>query len=256
MDAVKQQIRHAWDHGAESYDGRWGHGIKTPSEHRGWTALLRRLLPAEPARVLDVGCGPGVLSLLVAELGHQVTGLDIAPRMLEVAARRAHDHGAHLELVEGDAEAPDLPAGAFDVVISRHVLWTLPEPERAVRAWAVLMPPGGRVVAIDGLWSAGGWATPAFTRVGRAVAALRRNTPEGEHGYPSGAYDILPLRDLHTTEPARNVFLRAGLTDVHAEELNSIDRIERRAMPMEERLQAHYRRYLVEGRRTPGPASS
>lgn len=256
MDTVKQQIRHAWDHGAESYDGRWGHGIKTPTEHLAWTALLRRLLPAKQARVLDVGCGPGVLSLLIAELGHQVTGLDISPRMLEVAARRAHERGMHLELVEGDAEAPDLPDGAFDVVITRHVLWTLPEPERAVRAWAALTLPGGSVIAIDGLWSAGGWATPVLTRVGRAVAAVRRSTPEGEHGYPAGTYDILPLRDLRATEPARNVFLRAGLTDVRAEELNSLDRIERRAMPVEERLQAHYRRYLVEGHRASGPASS
>jgi 2-polyprenyl-3-methyl-5-hydroxy-6-metoxy-1,4-benzoquinol methylase len=89
MDSVKQQIRHAWDHDAESYDGRWSHGIKTPPEHRAWTALLRRLLPSEGMRVLDVGCGPGVLSLIIAELGHEVTGLAIAPRMLEVAARRA-----------------------------------------------------------------------------------------------------------------------------------------------------------------------
>lgn len=155
----------------------------------------------------------------------------------------------HLKLVEGDAEAPNLAAESFDVVISRHVLWTLPEPECAVQAWAALTPPSGAVIAIDGLWTAGGWTAQVLTRAGRAIATVRRSAPEGEHGYPVDAYDILPLRDLRTTEPARNVFLRAGLGDVHAEELSSIDRIERRAMPVEERLQAHYRRYLVAGRR-------
>lgn len=256
MDALKQQIRHAWDDGADGYDDRWGHGIKTPAEQRAWTSLLTRLLPEPGMRVLDVGCGPGVLSVLAASLGHHVTGLDLAPRMLDVARLRARQRGVELTLVEGDAETPELPEASFDAVLSRHVLWTLPEPERAVTAWARLLRPGQPVLAIDGLWSAGGWAGRAQTRAGQLLASARRSAPEAEHGYPHEAYDLLPLRDVTTTRPASNAFRRAGLVDVCDEELDGIDRIERAAMPLEHRLQSHYRRYLVTGHRPRTTAAS
>jgi SAM-dependent methyltransferase len=55
-------------------------------------------------------------------------------------------------LPQADAEAPPFPPGSFNLIVERHVLWTLPNPEQALRAWSALLRPGGRLVLIEGDW--------------------------------------------------------------------------------------------------------
>ena len=59
-------------------------------------------------------------------------------------------------MLVGDAAAPPVPAGAFDVVLARHVLWALPDPETALRHWVSLLRPGGRLVLVEGVWGNAG----------------------------------------------------------------------------------------------------
>ncbi|MGH3600650.1 MAG: class I SAM-dependent methyltransferase [Pseudonocardiaceae bacterium] len=148
-------IRRTWDATADTYDGIWGHGLKTELETKAWSALLARLFPPdEPISIIDVGCGTGVVSLLLAELGHDVIGLDLSSEMLRVCQSAGDARGlTNLRLVVGDAECLPDGIGPVDAIISRHVLWTLPRPEAAVRSWAKLTKPGGRVASLDGLWS-------------------------------------------------------------------------------------------------------
>ena len=100
--------------------------------------------------MLDLGCGTGSLSLLAAERGHRVTGIDSAPRMLELARRKLADRDAEFHL--GNAAEPPVRPGAYDVVLVRHVLWTLPGPEDVLRHWLTLLRPAGRLVLIEGVW--------------------------------------------------------------------------------------------------------
>ena len=51
---------------------------------------------------------------------------------------------------------PDLPAGAFDVVLSRHVVWALPDPRASLTRWTDLLAPGGRMILVEGHWFTGG----------------------------------------------------------------------------------------------------
>jgi len=94
-----------------------------------------------------------------------VVGIDISPVMVAAAVRAAEQASLHhVEVVVGDAQTPDLPAAAFDLVASSVVLSFLPDPPAAVRSWRRLLAPGGRLAvstfgpqddvwrAIDGLF--------------------------------------------------------------------------------------------------------
>jgi|DewCreStandDraft_1066081.scaffolds.fasta_scaffold00312_9 ubiquinone/menaquinone biosynthesis C-methylase UbiE len=248
MDQIKHRIREAWERGATSYDEQYGHGLRSTDEHDAWSLLLRRLLPPEPPlQVLDVGTGTGFLAILLAELGHTVTGIDISESMLRVAHEKATRLGITVDFRESDAHALPFPDASFDAVVSRHLLWTLLEPERAVREWARVTRPGGRVLAIDGIWQGESLIDHVIALLSHLVGQITR--AQRDHRYPEEARRRLPLWRVRSPQPACNVFARAGLHHIRSEELTWIDAVERRAMPLWERLQHRYRRYLVEAER-------
>jgi 2-polyprenyl-3-methyl-5-hydroxy-6-metoxy-1,4-benzoquinol methylase len=147
-------MRETWDGEADRFDEQPDHGLADGRVRAAWTALLQDALPAPPARILDLGCGTGSLSVVLAELGHTVQGLDLSPRMLERAAAKARSHGVEVALLEGDASGPRVD-GPFDVVLSRHVLWTVPA---VLKRWTSLLTPGGRLILVEGHWHTGaGW---------------------------------------------------------------------------------------------------
>lgn len=150
---VQAQINAYWNWRGASYDSQPGHGIQLGSaEYAAWLETMQRLLPPAPAAVLDVGAGTGFLSFLAAAIGHQVTGIDLAEGMLAMAREQSVTVPNPPQFLIGDAIAPDFPPQSFDVVMSRHVLWTLRDPVSAFRNWWQLLKPGGRVVAIDSFW--------------------------------------------------------------------------------------------------------
>lgn len=81
---------------------------------------------AGPVDVLDVGCGTGSLSLLLAEPGHAVTGVDLAPGMPARARPKLGAHGLPATFVTGDAMEPPTGDHRFGAVVSRHLIRTLP----------------------------------------------------------------------------------------------------------------------------------
>jgi ubiquinone/menaquinone biosynthesis C-methylase UbiE len=72
-----------------------------------WIEAVRRALPESPSDVLDVATGTGFLALIMTGLGHRVTGIDLAPQMLEEARASATRRGLAVRLLPGDAVAPD-----------------------------------------------------------------------------------------------------------------------------------------------------
>lgn len=151
-DTHASAARAVWDAEAGAFDEEPDHGLRDPQVRAAWASLMVETLGPAPLRVADLGCGTGSLSLLLHELGHDVTGLDVSPRMLE---RARHKAGPAIRFVEGDAAWPDLPRGAFDVILCRHVLWTLPNPGAALARWAALLAPGGTFCLIEGVWNTG-----------------------------------------------------------------------------------------------------
>ncbi|MEP6630045.1 MAG: class I SAM-dependent methyltransferase [Lapillicoccus sp.] len=162
-----------WDAEAARFDEEADHGLRDPQTRAAWASLLRRHLPPPPADVLDLGCGTGTLTLLLAEAGHRVHGVDLAPAMVAAARAKLAGAGAMATVEEGDAADPPGDPGTFDVVLTRHVLWALPDPAAALRRWAGLLRPGGRLVLVEGRWWTGGGLTADETR--RLVAPHARD---------------------------------------------------------------------------------
>ena len=115
-----------------------------------WMKEIRAQLPAgERLRILDVGCGAGFFSVLLAKEGHRVTGVDLTPDMIENAKILAAEENADCEFIVMDAENVDFPDGTFDVVISRNLTWTLPHVRRAYRDWVRVLKKGGVLLNFD-----------------------------------------------------------------------------------------------------------
>ena len=151
----EQQAATDWDEQAAAFDEEADHGLRDPMVRGAWQRLLRTLMPPPPARVVDLGCGTGSLSVLLAQQGYQVHGLDLSQAMVAAATAKAEAAGVPADFERGDAGNPPLPAGSRDVVLARHVLWALPDPDSALARWIALLAPGGRLVLIEGRWDTG-----------------------------------------------------------------------------------------------------
>jgi len=108
-------------------------------------ALINRYVPLSGARVLDAGCGAGRNSVLLSERGAQVTGLDIDPKALKVAASRCREHGVAVELVKGSVVKMPFLEGSFDAVVFQNVLehTTRSDQPQALREMMRVLRKGG-----------------------------------------------------------------------------------------------------------------
>jgi len=227
---IKRQLADYWDRRASDFDLDPHHVWQSDEERKAWEAILARLTgPRRGRRVLDVGSGTGFLALLVAEMGHDVTAIDMAPRMLAQAAQKASDAGLHIAFREADAERTGFPDASFDVVVSRHLIWNLPDPLGAVREWMRIARPGGRVGVINGVFSVNrqGW---------------------GEAYCP--AFQRLPMLENVQAEQVAALLWEAGLQRVWTDHLHELVRIKRRSMPDYEGD-----RYLVAGTTLASPST-
>ncbi len=157
-------VRELWDAEASTFDEAPDHGLRDPETRAAWRELLLENLPPAPARVADLGCGTGTLSVLLAAEGYDVHGVDLSPEMIGRArTKAAGDADLSLAFTIGDASQPELPAGSFDVVLSRHVLWALPDPATGLQRWCDLLKPDGRLLLIEGRWFNGAGLSAAQT---------------------------------------------------------------------------------------------
>jgi SAM-dependent methyltransferase len=152
MDRIKELIRQHWDRRAAEFDKEASHGLLTDRQSRAWHNLIGRVVGEEAVDALDIGCGTGFLSLLLAEFGHRVVGIDFAESMLAAARHKATVRKLDIDFRCTDAEAPDLAPNSFDLIVERHVFWTLPHPLVALDSWRWLLREGGRLLLIEGQW--------------------------------------------------------------------------------------------------------
>jgi len=102
--------------------------------------------PVSGARVLDVGCGGGLLAESLTRAGAQVTAIDLAPSMIEVARLHAAEQGLKIDYQIADAAVlADQRPGEFDIVTSMEMLEHVPDPAHMTATLARLVKPGGHV---------------------------------------------------------------------------------------------------------------
>ncbi|HEX9050592.1 MAG TPA: methyltransferase domain-containing protein [Anaeromyxobacter sp.] len=107
--------------------------------------LFRRYTLPEAARVLDVGCGTGEIAsrLATAMPRATVVGVDVLEGSVALARERHAPLAPRLAFAQGDAYALAFPDASFDLVVCRHVLQAIPDPERAVAEMRRVARPGG-----------------------------------------------------------------------------------------------------------------
>jgi SAM-dependent methyltransferase len=114
--------------------------------------------------VLDVACGTGNAAIPAAATGAEVTGVDLTPRMLEGAQRRAADAGVDADWIEGDAEDLPFEDGHFDVVLSAFGCMFAPRHDVVADELARVLRPGGRLAVCS--WTPEGAIGDFFRTVG------------------------------------------------------------------------------------------
>jgi 2-polyprenyl-6-hydroxyphenyl methylase/3-demethylubiquinone-9 3-methyltransferase len=108
--------------------------------------FIRSFAELEGKRVVDVGCGGGILSEGLARAGAQVVGIDLAEELLDIAKSHADESGIEADYRRISAEAlAEAESGSFDIVTCMEMLEHVPDPASVVRACAKLVKPGGRV---------------------------------------------------------------------------------------------------------------
>ena len=233
-DVVKQQVAAHWDRRAPTFDEDFGHSIRTPAERAAWDRILDLALAGRGAlECLDAGCGTGFLSFELAARGHHVTGVDFAAAMLAEARRKAAERSVSIRFEEADAEHLPFPAGRFDLVISRHVLWTLPHPEVAIDEWIRVLRPGGRLVVVDGQFDAG--AAPPSAGSARASEEYAR------------VGDQLPFLGGRSQAEIETLLRAHGLVNVIGDPLLDLVEAQAQRMVDEGRERRTHRHYVVWG---------
>lgn len=149
FDDRKERIAKYWGKRSESFMEQRRAELHSPLMERWRQAIFSRLPKGQKLNILDVGCGTGFFTILLAKEGHEVTGTDLTPEMLEHAAVLAREEDADCRFLVMDAENLDFADNAFDVVISRNLTWTLPHAEQAYREWVRVLKPGGMILNFD-----------------------------------------------------------------------------------------------------------
>src|SRR5918999_771096 len=140
--------------------------------------VIERLDPQPGVKWLDLACGTGAAAELAAERGADVTGIDIAPALIETAKERAAERGLDIDYRVGDAEQLELEEASYDVVSSTCGVMFAPDHEATARELARVVKLGGRIGLVN--WTR---AEDGLAALFRIMKPFQPPAPEGV-GYP------------------------------------------------------------------------
>lgn len=159
MTALKTRLKSTWEAG--------DYGVFAKHLERGAIEFFDRLDVPRGARLLDLACGAGQLTLPAASRGIAVTGLDLAANLVEQAKARAAAAGFDIQVDQGDCESLPYGDASFDVVMSLIGAMFAPRPELVTAEMLRVCKPGGRIIM--GNWTPAGHIGQMFKVIGKYV---------------------------------------------------------------------------------------
>lgn len=170
-------------------------------------------------KILDIGCGAGFFEMILAPLGHEITGIDLTPDMIEQARQITARHNVSgAEFLIMDAENPEFDDSVFDVVISRNLTWTLPHPEEAYKEWHRVLKPGGILLNFDAEYAKG------FHKYDQAENCAHSSIDDDLIEECHDIYHMLSVSTLDRPEWDADVLRKIGFREI-ATDLTAGDRL-------------------------------
>lgn len=139
-EKIIRKIEEYWDKRSATFDDE--HDTERLDV---WKEFLVELLGDDRRKtVIDVGTGTGFLANMISELGFLSIGVDISEGMMSCGVRHADEKGLNTVFMRGNALNLPFMDGTADYIVNARLLWTLVEPEKAVREWNRVLKPGGK----------------------------------------------------------------------------------------------------------------
>lgn len=208
-DDRKQKIVNYWGKRSDSFMEQKRAELHSPLGKRWLDEIEKALDGKQNLKILDVGCGSGFFSIMLAKQGHEVIGTDLTPEMIECSNALAKEEGADCKFMIMDAEKLEFEDASFDVVISRNLTWTLPDAAAAYKDWIRVLKPGGLLLNFDANYGSSNFADKAALPENHAHNTLgdemlkeseeiKRQLPISSYSRP--AWDLETLGAMGLTE--------------------------------------------------------
>ena len=231
MQNISEENRKYWVNRAKGYS-KVNQEELTGVQYNNWSKFLIREIDNQFAdrdrasiKILDIGAGPGFISIILAKAGYQVTAFDFAKTMLDEAKSNAGAYASHIKFVQGDASELPFEKESFDVIISRNLTWNLQNPKKAYTNWLAVLKRGGLMLIFDANW----YSYLVDENKRKAYETDRRNVREHSlEDYNIGEnFDTMEniAMDLPLTRIKRPAWDVEYLNSLHAGSVSSINDI-------------------------------
>lgn len=233
--SIREDIRVYWSKRAETFDQSWGHKIRSSQELSAWVGLF-----ASPGgikrgdRVLELASGTGEITRVLGNMGCVVDAIDMCEAMTARATAKPENAAVRFHL--GDAENTMMPDAIYDAVICRHLVWTLVDPEAALKDWLRVLKPGGRLVIVDGDWVRTPLKARALKRLSAWIDRLQGKAVMWDQAAHEHILAQVHFRDGLTDKALSHLASHTGFSDIVTVPLHPIRRHQWNCATLSERL--------------------
>lgn len=222
---LENRITRYWNHRADDFT-RVRHEEFHSIKKTRWLNEIRPLIPAEQKlRILDIGTGSGFFPMLLAPLGHIVTGIDLSPLMIASARHLTQQHGVEALFFCMNAQTLDFDDQSFDLILTRNLTWTLPDLPAAYREWHRVLRSGGRLLNFDADYGAVNFLSLSQQLKKNGIANAHQNLNESDLVESDTIKSLLSVSHHRRPDWDRSLLQAAGFENIQTD-LSLSDRIE------------------------------